>query len=280
MGEIYIKLSVQFPNDSKVRALARYGADAGLARDLYVQMCLYCKDMLSDGLVPVEQIGLLVYPLDVEHGNQLAKQLASVGLIKELSKGETQCWEILAYVKRNGTRSDVERLSQLRAEAGRSGGRSGHGTAGQGTRKANAKQVAKQGKSKEDPIDRDRVIDKEEKENDSLKRADVGSDLDPDFVTFWDVYPRCGTAATKAGKGQARTQWRKAVLTNHADPKAIIVAAERFRDFHAAAGTEPRYIAYASTWLNGERYNEEEPEIDDGSGSGRRISYPTSPWAQ
>ena len=77
-------------------ALARYGADAGLARDLYVQMCLHCKEMLTDGFVPAEEIGLLVYPLDPEHGNQLAKQLASVGLIKEVSKDEAQGWQVLA----------------------------------------------------------------------------------------------------------------------------------------------------------------------------------------
>ena len=106
IGDIYVKLVVSFPDDPKVRALARYGPEAGLARDLYVQMVLYCKRMLTDGFVPAEQVGLLVYPLDAEHGNQLAKQLASVGLTKEVSKGEAPGWEVLAYVRRNGTRSD------------------------------------------------------------------------------------------------------------------------------------------------------------------------------
>ena len=123
LREIYIKLVVASRDDPKVRALARYGADAGLARDLYVQMCLYCKDMLTDGFVPDEQVGLLVYPLDPEHGNQLAKQLASVGLTKEVSKhGSKWLASACAYVKRNGTREDVERLSEVRAEAGRTGG--------------------------------------------------------------------------------------------------------------------------------------------------------------
>jgi hypothetical protein len=85
LGEIYVKLAVTFADDPKVRALARYGADANLARDLYVQMVLHCKRLLTDGFVPAEQIGLLVYPLDMEHGKQLAKQLASVGLIQEVS---------------------------------------------------------------------------------------------------------------------------------------------------------------------------------------------------
>jgi len=155
LGEIYIKLTVSFPNDPKVRALARYGADAGLARDLYVQMCLYCKDLLTDGFVPTEQIGLLVYPLDLEHGNQLAKQLASVGLIKEVSNRDTQGWLVLAFVKRNGTRDDVERLSQVRADAGRKGGRPPRKPAGQGTGKPtgkpNGNQLAKQTESRPNP---------------------------------------------------------------------------------------------------------------------------------
>ena len=136
-----------FADDPKVRALARYGSDANLARDLYVQMILHCKGLLTDGFVPAEQIGLLVYPLDMEHGNQLAKQLASVGLIKEVSNEEAQGWEVAAYVKRNGTREDVERLSQVRAEAGRKGGR----PLGHRPEKPNVNQVGKQNKSRPNP---------------------------------------------------------------------------------------------------------------------------------
>ena len=132
VSEIYIKLVVGFPNDPKVRALGRFGApDAGLARDLYVQMALHCKDNLTDGFVPVEQVGLLVYPLDAEHGNQLAKQLASVGLIKEVSNGEAQGWDVLAYLKRNPSREEVNELSEVRKIAGAKGGRKSRKRPGQ-----------------------------------------------------------------------------------------------------------------------------------------------------
>ena len=158
LGEIYIKLSVTFADDPKVRALARYGSDANLARDLYVQMILHCKRLLTDGFVPAEQIGLLVYPLDMEHGNQLAKQLASVGLIKEVSNTEAsdkqdqaQGWQVCSYLKRNGTKEDVERLSQVRAEAGRAGGVKSRKPPGQRAGQANRKQVAKQNVSRPDP---------------------------------------------------------------------------------------------------------------------------------
>ena len=145
--EIYLKLAVGFARDPKVRALARYGVDGILARDLYVQMCLHCKENLTDGFVPAEEVGALAYPLPIDHANQLANQLASVGLTKEQSKNEAQGWQVLAYVKRNGTREDVERLSEVRAASGRKGGR----PPGQGRAKANQNQVGKQNKSRPNP---------------------------------------------------------------------------------------------------------------------------------
>jgi hypothetical protein len=155
VGEIYIKLVVTFANDPKVRALARYGVDGLLARDLYVQMICHCKEMLTDGFVQEEQLGLMVYPLDLEHGKQLAKQLASVGLITEEANG----YRVLAYLKRNGTRADVERLSEVRAEAGRRGGQVSRKPARQTAAQAKGKQGAS-GALKQNEArvrDRDRV---------------------------------------------------------------------------------------------------------------------------
>ena len=151
VGEIYVKLVVDFADDPKVRALARYGADAGLARDLYVQMVCYCKRMLTDGFVPAEQVGLLVYPLPPEHGNQLAKQLASVGLINEVSKPEAGGWQVCAYLARNSSKEDVEQLSKVRAEAGRQGGRKSRKRPAQRPSKATGKQVGNQDASKDPP---------------------------------------------------------------------------------------------------------------------------------
>lgn len=153
-GEIYLPLAVAFASDPKVRALAQFGADAGLARDLFVQMCCHCKANLTDGFVAEYELGILVYPLDVEHGKQLAKHLAYVELIKPQADG----WQVLGYLKRNGSREDVDRLSKVRAEAGRAGGRKSRKPAGQTGRKANGKQVAYQGASNYPPRDRDREV--------------------------------------------------------------------------------------------------------------------------
>ena len=84
LSEIYLKLVVGFPRDPKVRALVRYGADAGLARDLYVQMCLHCKGNLTDGFVPAEELGLLVYPLPLTTETNLLSNLLPLGLSKKM----------------------------------------------------------------------------------------------------------------------------------------------------------------------------------------------------
>lgn|SRR5512146_543025 len=143
--EIYIKLIVGFPRDPKVRRLVSVcGMEAGLARDLYLAMALHCKENLTDGWVPDEEVGALAYPLPLDHANQLAKQLASVGLIKEVSKGEAQGWQVLAYLKRNGSKEDAEQLSKVRAEAGRAGGTKSRKRPAQRTPKASGKQSANQ----------------------------------------------------------------------------------------------------------------------------------------
>lgn len=129
---------MSFPDNPKVRALAQFGEDAGLARDLYVQMCLYCKRMLSDGHVPGYQVPLLVYPATPERGNQFAKQLAFVGLITEEPDG----WLVPGFLARNKSREAVERLSRIRSAAGAMGGRPKGKTAGQAPGKPNEKQVA------------------------------------------------------------------------------------------------------------------------------------------
>lgn len=155
-GEIYLPLAVGFASDPKVRALAQFGPDAGLARDLFVQMCCHCKEQLTDGFVAEYELGILVYPLDIEHGKQLAKHLAYVGLIKELSNGQADGWQVCAFLKRNLSREQVAERSKVRAEAGRKGGQKSRKPARQAAPKATGKQVASNLASKKTPRDRDR----------------------------------------------------------------------------------------------------------------------------
>lgn len=74
---------------------------------------------------------------------------------------------------------------------------------------------------------------------------------DPDrFEEFWRAYPR------KVGKGAARKAWVKALDKTTA--QVMIDAAKQFRLW--MAHTEPRWVPHASTWLNGERWDDEPDE--------------------
>lgn len=112
-GEIFVQLSVNMADDPKVRALARYGRDARPARDLYVQMILYCKANLTDGFVPLEQIGVLVYPDAPKVGARDAGHLAEVGLIER--RGDA--WYVLAFLRRNRSRQAVRDRSEEKKRA-------------------------------------------------------------------------------------------------------------------------------------------------------------------
>jgi hypothetical protein len=77
------------------------------------------------------------------------------------------------------------------------------------------------------------------------------------FDEFWSAYPR------KVDKGHARKAWAKAAKTT--DPQVIIDAAVCFAA--KMANADQKFIAHATTWLNGERWLDDESEpaarVDD-----------------
>jgi hypothetical protein len=81
-----------------------------------------------------------------------------------------------------------------------------------------------------------------------------GSDDDPDWRSFWDAYPR------KVSKGHARAAWAKAVT--RASPGQLVKAAEAYRD-DPARPRDHQYIPHPATWLNGDRWLDEQPRAAD-----------------
>lgn len=82
---------------------------------------------------------------------------------------------------------------------------------------------------------------KEESQRARVTGSRLGSDDDPDFVAFWDGYPR------KDDKGHARKAWLKARRTTSA---AAILAGLHGYPFSES----PRFVPLPATWLNGERW--------------------------
>ncbi len=108
----------------------------------------------------------------------------------------------------------------------------------------------------------------ESKRKKELKTIDqCGSDDDPDFTSFWSIYPR------KVGKGQARKAWRAAVRGRHIEPAVIIATADHFRDVTRRERTETKYIPHPTSWLNGERYDDSQDDSDAAS-----PAYSNSPY--
>jgi hypothetical protein len=120
IGEIYVPLAVGFPRDPKIRTMVfEHGQDGILAAYLYIMMCLYCRENLTDGWVPVAEMPLLAYPLDRTTTMQLASLLQEACLVGASAVHKPPAMQVHAYVKRNGTRQDVERTSDLRRHAAR-----------------------------------------------------------------------------------------------------------------------------------------------------------------
>jgi hypothetical protein len=110
--EIHVQLAVDIADNPRMRALARFGRDARPCRDLYIQMLCYAKRTLSDGFVPDEQIGILVYPDPPKVGVAQAAKLMDVGLIGKMDGG----YLVTGFLGRNPSREDVERASEKVSE--------------------------------------------------------------------------------------------------------------------------------------------------------------------
>ena len=76
------------------------------------------------------------------------------------------------------------------------------------------------------------------------------NDINEQFNEFWAVYPR------KKGKGQARRAFEKAL--EKTDLETIIAGVEAYIEHEDMS--DPQFVAHPSTWLNGERWEDEHVE--------------------
>ena len=73
---------------------------------------------------------------------------------------------------------------------------------------------------------------------------------EPDFDDWWAMYPR------KTGKGNARRAYRAA--KKKANAEVLLAAVKKFAKKVAADGTDQKFIPMPTTWLNGERWDDED----------------------
>jgi hypothetical protein len=90
---------------------------------------------------------------------------------------------------------------------------------------------------------------------DSALRAASVNGHDTGFEEFWRVYP--SRHPHQNPKKPARLKF-EALLKHGADPVELVRGAENYRREMERAGTDPRYIAQAITWLNQERFADDQ----------------------
>lgn len=95
-------------------------------------------------------------------------------------------------------------------------------------------------------------LGKESKKTPRPSAPRVDLDTDPDFVAFWESFPR------REGKGDARKAWPKALTK--ASAAHLVAAAKAYAV--TVAGTETRFIKTPGAWLNAERFNDEAPNVN------------------
>lgn len=86
------------------------------------------------------------------------------------------------------------------------------------------------------------------RENAAIPSTDVEDDLKA-FDAFWDVYGK------KVSRPDAERAWKKAI--RKVDAQTLIQAAIAHLAWQKRKGDGSKFIPYAATWLNGERWNDE-----------------------
>ncbi|MGH8876946.1 MAG: hypothetical protein ACRD0P_06350, partial [Stackebrandtia sp.] len=149
---------------------------------------------------------------------------------------EGEVWDFMVSDQRRGGTSDyLRRTVSEDVQAGSEQPRtSGSGTGEQGNRGTGEVKTscASAEPPKHDRDDSPSLIPE-------TRRPRSGSDDDPDWVKFWDAYPR------KDAKEGARRSWRSALKKTTA--ATLIDAAQRYRD---DPNREPEFTAMPTTWLN------------------------------
>lgn len=69
-----------------------------------------------------------------------------------------------------------------------------------------------------------------------------------DFLKFWELYPRHDGSKSDAFKSYQRA------LKEGIDHERLIRSVEAFREYIGREGTAREYVAHATTWLNGKRW--------------------------
>src|SRR5699024_6072581 len=110
---------------------------------------------------------------------------------------------------------------------------------------------------------------REEKRREERTTSPAG---DGQFDEWWKAYPR------KVGKGQARRAYTAALKKTSHDQ--LVAAATKFTQ--KVHGSDPKFVAHPATWLNGERWDDQDdtmPSIGRTVTDGDGVTWDLGEWA-
>jgi hypothetical protein len=93
------------------------------------------------------------------------------------------------------------------------------------------------------------------------------NDPDPDFETFWKVYPARGIPARKQGKAKALKVWSQ-LKKRRELPELDALLRLLDADKKSRQWTDPQFIPLATTWLNARPWQDGREDNDDRPSSG------------
>lgn len=191
------------------------------AMGLWVRAGAWCAQQLTDGHVPDYMLTRMGTQTQVD-------RLISVGLWDRTETGIV----FHQWANRNPLRIEVDAERDAARE------------------RMKANRAAKKGVKKTSPqVSESRSPEVRRTVDDAFGNPDpTRPDPNNHFDEFWSVYPR------KESKGHARKAFASALKKS--DPETIIGAARVFAD--RVRGSEKKFIAHPATWLNGERWEDEQ----------------------
>lgn len=219
----YFKLDVGYLMNPKVAAVSLESSTAVL---LHIGSIAYSAQHLTDGIVP---IALLLRLTGATKDD--ASLLMLHGLWSDAGDGAAEVHDFLEHQRSS---ADVKHSTDKARKAATARWTPSDDASSNASSMPDALQVAS-----------DEAMPREKRER---ERKNTRTPAAPArFEEFWSAYPK------RVDKGHARTAYTKALKKT--DDETLIAGAKRYAAVQA--GGDPKFTALPTTWLNGERWEDD-----------------------
>lgn len=249
---VFFKMDVGYFRNPKIMLLLEECRDAVF---LHMAAIAYARQHLTDGVVPTRAVmrDVLLDPCGPHCGSHCDPQCARMmlrinGLLEPVDDRRDRVHD---YGKHNQTSSEVGARKAAAQEAANA----------RWHPKGNARRNANRIADGTAPGTADRNAEwnaEKRREEKNYARA-----REARFEEFWNAYPR------KVGKGQAEKAWKTAVKDT--DPDDILAGLRS--QLPKLTQSETKFIPHPTTWLNGDRWEDQLTDTHGATGVGRAEAF-------